>query len=685
MEFFEKLKTYFSPKTSNSIVVRSKTEDGIIEQSNNEVELYLQKALNLSDSFSVFAQRQQGALEIIKKNVCRLAQIFDGLYLSATNQKDDSETKFKTADSLKEKNKLYDESKVNYSIEQNSNKKRKSIRIYRHIERLGILKRRRTYLDESLSNLSQGMEKEVDLRVAKRILFQRALIVLGIIIASGAEAGNAMNSLMILRSNPLLELFTVCGIALGLIVSSKALVYLFSEGNILGKTTTEKAKINAQDIGGIAVLMLCIGFVFYLAELRIEFMIESKLTPSEPVEWFIRLSGLLLFSSTVLLAMLLSNAKGKLRALYCSTLLKLQKVDRKVKSLQVKLSRIRLRYEMSTTRAKNNLQTERAYIFDDRPREHKEQLLLDTDTQNTILAMSRKSKMELIHGAQALIFSARADMEQKLGESHPWTTLDMNSILTEPQYQILNRETPVVQNRFSILRPAIFILGFLGLFSCNSFKKEITVPQTEIISIVDETSWNPLQMELSAEDVLHLGHVESNEAAHGVNFSAYTLNDISLNRNYTAKLKPSDEFMVNSFSREEEIQAFSEEISGIFNQVYAIQPETFEYTELWVPLAKILEMHAKSEAHKVVIIQSDMLENGLNISFYQLQSALEKNPEKIIEYLNELYPLEYLYDYEILILYQANRENDRMFTTATNVFAGLLREKGATVSIKASL
>lgn len=689
MKVLHQLRQFFSPNPSSSVVVRSKDEDNIIERSQKEVEAHLNKVVESSDSFSVFAQKELGVIEIVKKNCAQLGQIFDGFYLRATNQKDDSQEEFETGNSLKEKNALYDEARVNYSIEDNSIKKRKSIRTYRHKERLGILKHQRAYLDESLGSLTQQLDKGVDLRTVKHFMFQRVLIVLGIIIASTAEAGNAMNSLMVLRADPLLELFTTCGIALGLIVTSKAIVYCFSNGNLLlkakdsGSEENQNHPLNAFDFGGILVLTVSLCFVYYLAELRIEFMIQSDQNPTKPVKLFLQLCGVLLFASTVLLAMFQSNPKGKLKALYSKVYFQLKRIDKRIHRLQAKLSRIRSRYEADESRNKNNLQSDRAYVFNDRPRELKEKLLADTDEQNSVLVMSRQSKLELIHGAQALIQIARGLMEQKLGEQHSWQSIDLTDILQEPNYQILSHKSPIMKNNFSILRPAFVILGLLGLFSCGS--NSVEPEHTEIITIVDETAWNPLQSEITADDVFKLGHVTDNESRNSIDFTAYTLNDISLNRTYSASLKASDDFMTNTFTRQEEIEAFSEEISGIFEQVYTIQPETFEFTQLWVPLAKIIDLHKEIEGQKVILIQSDMLENGHLISFYELSGSLEKNPEKIREYLDDLYPLEDLYDFEIVILYQPDRMNDRMFRSAANVFAGLLRDKGATVSVKATL
>lgn len=668
----------------NTVLIRSKSEDSIIEKANQEMASHLKQSIENSDSIATYEQMEKGAFEIVRKWLARLAQSFDAMYLHATNQKDDSEEQFLESSKEQTKQTLYDQKKVEYAIERESIKKRKSIRMPRFIEKLKLLKESRAYFKKELERLAEQLDKKVDVRTAFGFILQRALIILGIIIMSSAEIGNALNSLMILKANPLLELFTTIGIGLFLFVASKALIYLFSHGLLFIGEYDEDGLFNSYDLGGFIVLFISFGFVLLLAEMRISYMVELNERPSEMIRFFLRFLSVGLFSSTVLLTLMLSNSHGKAKLVYIKLLFKYCRTCRKVSRSQMKLSRLRSRYANEETRAKENLRADRNYIFNDRERELKEVLVRDTASQNAVLAMSRQSRLELIHGLQAQLYTARGAMEHKTGVKHEWKPLDFTSLIREPNYQLLTKNNTPMKNHFSLPKVAGAILGILFLTSsCGSFGSE--VKETEVIAIIDETSWNPLQQELTAEHILDLGQVDDNESPNAVSFTAHTLNDISMNKTYSASLKPSDEFMVNTFTRQEEIDAFSQEISGIFEQVYTIQPETFDQTQLWIPLAKILESHQSSEAHKVVIIQSDFLENSNELNFYEIKASLEKDPERIKEYLDDLYPIEGLSDYEIVFLYQTDRQNDRLFTSATNVFAGLLRDKGATVSIKASL
>lgn len=671
-------------RDSNPVLVRSKTEDSIVKEANSEMASHLKESIQNCDSIETYEQQlEKGAFQIVRKWCAKLAQYFDALHLHATNQKDNSQEKFEESEKDEVKQTLYDEKKVNYAIEREYIKKRKSIRMPRFIEKLKGLKESRSYFKSQLEKLSHELDKQVNVRTALGFTLQRVLIILGILVMSASEVGNALNSLMVLKANPLLELFTTAGIALLLFVASKALVYLFSHGLLFVDHDKGDGVVNQYDLGGLLVLIISLGFVFLLAELRIAYMIEMDQEPSETIRFFLRFLCIGLFASTVLLTMMLSNSHGKAKMVYVKTLFKYRKTCKRVERLQAKMSRMRSRSAGDQTRAKENLRFDRNFIFNDREQEFKSELLRDTASQNAILAMSRQSRLELIHGLQAQMYTARGAMEQKTGTQHEWKSIDFTSIINEPEYQVLTKKTTPMKNHFTMPRAVgMLIAVFFLLASCSSSEPVI---ETEVIAIVDETSWNPLQDKLTTEQVLHLGQVDDSDSPNAISFTAHTLNDVSLNRTFSATLIADEEFMVNAFTRQEEIDAFSQEISGIFEQVYTIQPETFEYTQLWVPIAKILESHQDSKAHKVVIIQSDFLENSSDVNFYQIKNSLEKDPERIREYLDNLYPLEGLYDYEIVFLYQADRINDRLFTSATNVFAGLLREKGARVSIKASL
>lgn len=674
----------WATKDSSPVLIRSKTEDTIVKEANDEMASHLKQSIENCDSIPTYEQHfEKGAFQLIRKWHARLAQYFDALHLHATNQKDDSQAKSENSTKDEVKQTLYDEKKVDYAIERESIKKRKSIRMPRFIEKLKGLKISRAYFKKELERLSLELDKKVDVRTALGFILQRILIILGIIVMSTSEIGNALNSLMVLKANPLLELCTTAGIALLLFVASKALVYLFSHGLFFIESDDEERILNSYDLGGLVVLFISLGFVLLLAELRIAYMVEMDQKPNEMIRFFLRFLGVGLFASTVLLTMMLSNSHGKAKMVYVKLLFKYRKTCKKVERLQTKMSRMRSRYANAQTRAKENLRLDRNYIFNDREQEFKAELLKDTATQNAIFAMSRQSRLELIHGLQSQMYTARGAMEQKTGTQHEWKSIDFTSIINEPEYQVLAKKTPTMKNHFSIPKAIGILFGlFFLVASCNSSNP---VLETEVITIIDETSWNPLQTQLTTEQILHLGHVDDSESPNAITFTAHTLNDVSLNRTFSASLKPCDELIVNSFTRQEEIDAFSQEISGIFEQIYTIQPETFEYTQLWIPIAKILESHQTSQAHKVVIIQSDFFENSDDLNFYEIKNSLEKDPERIKEYLDDLYPIEGLYNYEIVFLYQADRKNDRLFTSATNVFAGLLREKGATVSITASL
>jgi hypothetical protein len=683
MGIFYKL-TNWMTKNSNPVLIRSKTEDKILKQANQEMADHLKKSIEESDSISTYEHKEKGAFEIVEKWFARLSQFFDSLHLHATNRKDDYQEKYEESAKLETKQELYDQRKVDYAIEEESINKRKSIQMPRFIEKLKGLKESRAYFKKTLENLADYLDKKVDVRTALGFIVQRTLIIFGIIIMSTSEVGNALNSLMVLKANPMLELCTTAGIALLLFVASKALIYLFSNGSLFIKSNEKDGLINAYDLGGFLVFAVSLGFVLLLADLRIAYMEEMKQHPNEAVQFFLRFLCVGLFMSTVLLTMLLTNSHGKAKWVYVKTLFKYRKTCRRVERLQAKMSRKRTGYADEHTRAKENLRYDRNYIFNEREQESKTQLLEDTALQNAILAMSRQSRKELIHGLQAQMHTARGVMEQKTGTQHEWKPIDFTSLINEPEYQVLAKNKTPMKNHFTMPRIAgILVAIFFLVTSCGSLEQHPI--ETEIITIVDETSWNPLQSEITADQILRLAHIDDSDSPNAVSFTAHTLNDVALNRTYSASLKPSDEVLVNAFTRQEEIDAFSEEISGIFDQVYIIQPETFETTQLWIPIAKILESHQESPAHKVVIIQSDFLENSTNLSFYDIKKSLEKDPERIKEYLDDLYPIDELYDYEIVFLYQADRENDRLFTAATNVFAGLLRDKGATVSIKASL
>jgi hypothetical protein len=405
----------FKRKRPTKVIVRSNKEETILEQCNSKLSKFLHSGVETCSSISSYLHIEKGAIEIIKEHLALLSQHFDALWLSTTNEQEKDHEKFDLAQSQEKKITLIEYAKRLLFIDSKSIQKRKQNRLSRLMERLSIYKKLRSEYESNTQALSDKLLEKINHRTQLKFRIQKILLITGIIIASTAEAGNAMNSLQVLRSNPALELFTVLGISLALVVLSKGIIYV---GNCLFDLDNQRYNEEWFAYLTFFVLLTFFGLIFSyeMAGLRIEFMRQSGIETSN-IAWFIRLMGVLLFLATVLLTYILSNHEGKLKSLYCTVLSQLHKTDRKVQRAQRRISKIRLSVIKEQNKVQKTLEDQRKYINEERPEEFKDVFKEATDMQNMILALSTKNKHELIHASQSKMYQHIAVMEEKNKES----------------------------------------------------------------------------------------------------------------------------------------------------------------------------------------------------------------------------------------------------------------------------
>lgn len=693
----------FSQKSRSGYTVYSKrkSDTTIISDARKKTESYLENGRKKCQTIMSYQLAEKGVEEIVREHLSKLNQNMDSAWLEAENKQTKAQKELDRYSENNQQEKLHADCDKISGISQDKTTQKRAHKMNRWFDQLKMWLGFREQYKTDLEKLSKKLPEKINHHT--KFTTSRVLTVLGIIVCSFAEAGNAMNSLMILRSNPVLELFTVTGLALGLVVLSKGIVYLFSNGNICYFGSKSEFSHTRQpflfDLGGLILLTFSSVFIVLLGELRIAYMHETGVEVSYFTAWFLRLLGIALFASTLMLTMLLSNPKGSLKALYNRVLKQFKRADKKVQRLQTKIARKETHYLNEHSRQLEQLETAKIDISEGNITQLKDELEEATAELNSILALSRQSKFELIHACQAEIYTSRALFESKQNsqEKINWHPFDLTEILEEPVYQhpfetkmeseenINHKNTANMnhkKNGASILSPMIIIFGlFFGFASCQESEPN---EETIILHVLDQTSHNDLQEHVTPEEIIEIAGL-NHTIENGVEYQVSTINDVTVNKTYSASLEASEELITNTFIREEEIETFKNELDGIFTQIYDETPNEYAQTDLYIPLVKLVEEYQMDTRKKIVLLQSDCVENSDKISFLRYQSDLEKNPEKIREILEEVYPIPSISNTEIIILYQPNADNNDLFVPSANVFADLFRLKGATVSIKANL
>lgn len=714
MTFFQTLKKKLWPSSTSVKAFRSVhlgksfQENQIILQVNDQVADDLAQGREQCDDIASYISYERGALERAHQATAHLSESLDALWLTHSNDQEKTCQEVEAAELVCEQHKRLREPRARRDLDTKEVRQRKQIELAPLLEEMICLKRLRVTLDQGLQALSQQLPHGIDHR--KGYSRTRFWLMLGIVVASACEGVVVFNSLKVLRAALWLEAITAVGISVGLFALSKGIVYLASKANYLlwrvleqphqeDQITPDQIEMGWYDIGTAYLTLFGLLFTTLLGAMRVQYLSETGVDLSWMSAIFTYLVGPFMFVVTIVLSMMLSNPAGGVKAYYTQVLRQFQRIERKIQRLHQKLVKKRTGYVADTTAIQHAYQDAYQSRIDDRQESLRDTLLTQTNSQNATLVLSRQAKLQLLHQLQALLWMSRGLMEAKTNNpGYQWPKLNLPDLLAEPNYQrpfaaamkpnsnhtsMKTTASKTVQRNGATLIKTLFIVLALGL-GLGACAPQTPPTETLVLHVVDHTAYNDQQPQVTSVDIEALVGLDR-QPTEGIEYIATTINDLSLNQVARCGLPMESGTLYNDLERADEVQNFREIIQPILTDLY-VRPDTnFESTRLYVPLAELLTSYADDPRPKIVILQSDMIQNTDQLSFVGQEPALSEQPTEITAQLEALHALPALAGYDIRIVYQPDTENDRLFAASARLFSDLFREHGATVSIQANL
>ncbi|TAH40045.1 MAG: hypothetical protein EYC69_12095 [Bacteroidetes bacterium] len=172
----------------------------------------------------------------------------------------------------------------------------------------------------------------------------------------------------------------------------------------------------------------------------------------------------------------------------------------------------------------------------------------------------------------------------------------------------------------------------------------------------------------------------------GAVFYYSRLTDVSLNEFQVASLPGRRFCLSNEFERQKEILDFSTLIQEALAKPIVSGKAN---SSVYIPIVKALSFLKSTEAEtKALLIYSDLMENGENISLYD-QSSLKKmkeNPGTLIDFYESKMTLPDLTGISVYLIYRPlNIKEDERFQIVSGFYKKMLENKGAKVFIQANI
>lgn len=228
---------------------------------------------------------------------------------------------------------------------------------------------------------------------------------------------------------------------------------------------------------------------------------------------------------------------------------------------------------------------------------------------------------------------------------------------------------------------AVLLSLCLFFTSCEPRK---AVTETSILHILDQTALNEWQRPMKSTAIFQLAGLDK-EPANGLKYRFTTINDLSVNPELRIELPPARDALINPIVRQEEIALTRTSLDTVLKQGFTPASREFTATDLYRPLMKLFSELAQDSGRRVVLINSDMIENTPLFSFEKQYQTLVNDPEQVKTILAEMMPVPDLTGIEIIIVYQPTTEINVLFASSADFFREFFEEHGATVRIKAAL
>lgn len=231
---------------------------------------------------------------------------------------------------------------------------------------------------------------------------------------------------------------------------------------------------------------------------------------------------------------------------------------------------------------------------------------------------------------------------------------------------------------------AIILLTSLVVLiaACSTSKPHTTTIVAGLVDVTDKNIVRP-----DAVSIIKLYGFDKDKWNGGsFRFSAVTR--VSLNPREYSDIGEANQWLSNDFQRDDEIKIFQKGVVDIIEKVEQTEVGQSN-SSIYLPLANELNSLSKSNAdRKILLVYSDLMEHTSFLSFYNKTdlARLVKYPESLADQLEKLQALDDLSGIEVYLIYQpADSKSDAIFQLVSGFYKKLLEERGAKVTITASL
>ncbi len=229
---------------------------------------------------------------------------------------------------------------------------------------------------------------------------------------------------------------------------------------------------------------------------------------------------------------------------------------------------------------------------------------------------------------------------------------------------------------------AIFLMILFTTTGCNTQEGQTA----ELVYMRDITS-SMTDQQIQKIEVNSYYDLETNMWNGGI-FRHVNISDVSYNYTSEVSIKPDNEWTANELKRKEEVKSFFEGISKIIKETSTVKSpknNSSVYNSIARQLNRLSQSHSQ---RKVIIINSDLLENTNLLSFYKQKviNTIKANPDSITNLLNAQVELQNLEGIKVYLIYQpVNMLDDQRYKIVSDFYKKMLEDKGARVEISANL
>lgn len=237
------------------------------------------------------------------------------------------------------------------------------------------------------------------------------------------------------------------------------------------------------------------------------------------------------------------------------------------------------------------------------------------------------------------------------------------------------------------MKTALYItvtaVAIMAIASCIKSTPPVT---TEAGMLVDITSIPTAKPDTN--EILSVFDLKGDKRWNGASFHYSEISDVSYNQISEVKINTADMWSSNEIARDKEIKNFKTAVFKILDNT-EYNKTGKNNSAIYFSIARELNRLANSKAQKrILLIYSDLMENTIDISYYNKKQfqRLTTNPEVIQKQLEQLQTIQNLDGIEVHLIYQPiDSQDDKVFRIVGDFYKKMLEEKGAKVTISASI